>query len=206
VGVVVPVKLEALGLAAALLALGCAQNLVQDRSAASTEALAVATVAVVPFAAAPRPGAGALRPDAASLVASYVGESLVAKGVEVVPASDVEQSFGASTPTGPSAVALVRERFGADAVVVGSVHRFRERDGEAMGALHPASVGFEVKLYAADGKLYASKIFDHTQVALGENALTAAQYPGAGSRWLSAEELARWGAAEIVKSLPIIPK
>jgi hypothetical protein len=207
VGGVVPLtRLRSWAAAAALLALGCAQNIVQDRTAASSEALAVSKVAVVPFAAAPRAGAGALRPDAAPLVAGYVAESLGTRGIEAVPPSDVEQAFGEGVPAGLGAVPLMRDRFGADAVVVGSVHRFRERDGQALGALHPASVGFEVKLYSADGKLYASKIFDHTQVALGENALTAAQYPGGGSRWLTAEELARWGATEIVKSLPLMPR
>jgi hypothetical protein len=76
-----------------------------------------------------------------------------------------------------------------------------------MGSINPASVGFEVKiLRAADGKLLWSGVFDHTQVALGVNALTAAQYPGGGTRWLTSEELARWGSLRLVREVPLAAK
>ena len=64
-----------------------------------------------------------------------------------------------------------------------------------------------MKIYrAADGKLLWSGVFDHTQVALGANALTAAQYPGGGTRWLTSEELARWGALRLVREVPLAAK
>lgn len=192
----------AFGSAAFALVLGCAQNIVQDKSIGSGDSLAAKKVAVIPFRAEPRTGAEPLRGDAAALVGGYVAEGFSARGVDAVPPSDVEQALGGA-PSGKSVVELARDRFGADAVVVGTVYRFRERGGEALGTTHPASVGFEVKVYTADGKLFRSKVFDHTQVALSENALTAAQYPGGGTRWLTAEELARWGASELVKSLPL---
>lgn len=184
------------------LALGCAQNIVQEKAGGSSAAsLTARRVVVIPFAARPRSGAEALRPDATTLVASYVAEALSARGLDVVPASDVLQT---GIPADVSVIQMARDRFGADVVVMGSVYRWRERSGEAMGTLTPASVGFEVKVYtAADGKLFRGLIFDHTQVALGENALTAAQYPGGGTRWLTAEELARWGASQIVRTLPL---
>ena len=40
--------------------------------------------------------------------------------------------------------------------------------------------------------------FGQTQVGLGENLLKAPQYPGGGTRWLTAEEFSRWGASEAV--------
>lgn len=186
------------------LALGCAQNIVQERpGGSSATSLTARRVVVLPFAAKPRAGAEALRPDAAALVASYVAEAFSARGVDTVPASDVQQAFG-DAPSDVSVIQAARDRFGADVVVMGTVYRWRERAGEAMGTLRPASVGFEVKTYtAADGKLFRGLIFDHTQIALSENALTAAQYPGGGSRWLTAEELARWGASRVVQTLPI---
>jgi nucleotide-binding universal stress UspA family protein len=186
----------------AALALGCAQNIVQERGGSTAASITARRVVVIPFTARPR-GSGAIRPDAAALVSSYVAESFEARGIDTVPASDVHQAFG-DVPADVSAVQMARERFGADVVVMGNVHRWRERGGQAMGTLSPASVGFEVKTYtAADGKLFRGLIFDHTQVALGENALTAAQYPGGGTRWLTAEELARWGASRVVQTLPI---
>jgi hypothetical protein len=197
-------------LAAALAAgfvLGCAsESLVQDRApAGSDQELAVSRVAVLPFRGAQRPGAEPLRSDASALVASYVAEAFSARGIDTVPPNDVEQALGEAAG-GAAAGQQVAQHFGAGAVAVGTVYKFRDRSGEALGSTHPASVGFEVKLYTADGRLFGAKVFDHTQVALTENALTAAQYPGGGTRWLTAEELAHWGASEIVKSFRLAPR
>jgi hypothetical protein len=74
-----------------------------------------------------------------------------------------------------------------------------------MGTLHPAAVGFRVALQGADGRTLWSAEFDERQQPLGDNVLRAGQYPGAGTRWLTAEELARWGAQQTVKALPLGP-
>jgi hypothetical protein len=195
----------ALALAAVV---GCAsESLVQDRGkgAGAPADLAVSKVAVVGFHALQREGETPLRPDVPDLVASYVADAFSTYGIDTVPPSDVAQALGAD-PSGASVVRQAAEHFGANAVAVGTVYKFRERGGEALGTTQPASVGFEVKLYTADGRLYGSKVFDHTQVALSENALTAAQYPGGGTRWLTAEELARWGAQQLVKSFGLVPR
>lgn len=202
------------GLGIAIVALtfaGCAQNLVQvrDSGPGTGEPLVLARVAVAPFRAAPRAGAPALPVDATSLVASYVAEGFGTRGVDAIPSSDVAQVLGSAEIGADlrSAIAVARDKFGADALVAGTVYRFRNRDGEAMGSINPSSVGFEVKIYrASDGKLLWSGVFDHTQVALGVNALTAAQYPGGGTRWLSSEELARWGALKLVNEVPLAAK
>jgi hypothetical protein len=190
---------------------GCAQNLVQvrDSGPGTGEPLVLSRVAVAPFRAAPRAGAPALPADATSLVASYVAEGFATRGVDTIPSSDVGQALGSAEIGADlsSAIAVARDKFGADALVAGTVYRFRNRDGQAMGSVNPSSVGFEVKIYrAADGKLLWSAIFDHTQVALGANALTAAQYPGGGTRWLTSEELARWGAQRLVNEVPLAAK
>ena len=201
-----------LGIAiAALVFAGCAQNLVQvrDSGPGTGEPLVLSRVAVAPFRAAPRAGAPALPADATSLVASYVAEGFATRGVDTIPSSDVGQALGSAEIGSDlsSAIAVARDKFGADALVAGTVYRFRNRDGQAMGSVNPSSVGFEVKIYrAADGKLLWSAIFDHTQVALGANALTAAQYPGGGTRWLTSEELARWGAQRLVNEVPLAAK
>jgi hypothetical protein len=187
----------------AALALGCAQetSFVQVREQPQAP-LAIRRVAVAPFAAAPRAGAGPLREDAAPLVAGYVADALGGRGLDVVAASDVAQ--GTDAPDPRAMARAVHERFGVDAVATGRVYRFRERSGEAMGSINPASVGFEVRILAApDGRLLWSGIFDETQVALSENLLRAPQYPGRGSRWLTAEEFARWGAQQVVAQVPL---
>jgi hypothetical protein len=205
-------SVRALGIVVVALALaGCAQNLVQVResSVGAGETLTLKRVAIAPFRGVPRAGAAVLRSDATALVASYVAEGLSARGLYVVPASDVASALG-TDETGPdlrAALSLAASQFGAEALVTGTVYRFRDRSGEAMGSLTPASVGFDAKIYAAPGgKLLWWGVFDHTQVALGENALTATQYPGGGTRWLTSEELARWGALQVTREIPIEPQ
>jgi hypothetical protein len=145
--------------------------------------------------------------DAAAVVSRIASDALTAAGFDVIPASDVANAFEAKNKPVPhgdkAAFAQTAAReFGATSVLLGTVYRYRERRGGELGATRPASVGIELALYEAPGgrPLWTGR-FDHTQQALSENALVARHYPGAGSRWLSAAELARWGLDESAKKL-----
>jgi hypothetical protein len=175
-------------------------------------AAALTKVAVVPFypslpSNAPgASGSGAGWQDAA-LLSTFVSEALAAQGVSVVAPSDVETAFtGQGTPVprlDPEATAVRCARdFGATAVILGRVLRWREREGSAAGSTRPASVSFEVTLYEAPSarKLWVGR-FDETQQSITNAILRARQYPGGGTRWLSTSEFARWGAAEVAKSI-----
>jgi hypothetical protein len=209
VGGDVPVTRRLAAAAAAALAFACAETVQVLDQPAEGQALAISRVAVAPFRAAGRSGAAPPPGDAAPLVAGYVAEAFGARGLDVVPPSDVAQALGAAVeaagPIDPrEAARAAHQRFGADAVALGRVARFRDRAGQALGTTSPASVSFEVKLYAAPaGSLLWSGVFDETQVALGENVLKASQYPGGGTRWLTAEELARWGAGQVSAHVPL---
>jgi hypothetical protein len=169
-------------------------------------------VAVVPFyptlpSSAPgASGSGANWQDAA-LVSTYVSEALAAQGVAVVAPSDVETAFtGHGSPVPrldpETTAARCAHDFGATAVALGRVLRWREREGSAAGSTRPASVSFEVTLYEAPTarKLWVGR-FDETQQSITEAILRARQYPGGGTRWLSTEEFARWGADELAKAI-----
>jgi hypothetical protein len=204
-------------LAAALLAVGCfvvtREPAVHTQRFPAAEEFQVRRVVVSPFRAGGELARLEERPDAptadeaAKLVGRYVAEALGTQGLEVIPADDLSRSFPAEiTPTTPlDPVALARvaaDRFGADAVMVGAVDRYRDRTGEALGTTRPASVSFRVTLHRApDGARLWNAVFDETQAPLNENVLNARRYPGGGTRWLSAEELARWGAEELAKEL-----
>lgn len=204
-------RLAALG---ALLALACAgpPPMVVSRTYA-LEAGAVAKVAVVPFYPArdlehsTRPGSVG-HAEAADLVARFVTEALVAGGVRTVAPSDLVIAFegrGQVLPRGDVAALaeVAAHDFGASAVLLGRVMRYREREGSAVGALHPASVAFAVDLYTAPGGEHVfSARFDQTQPALSSAPMVARQYPGGGMRWLSAAELARFGGDRMVAALP----
>ena len=198
------------------LALGACASTVRSQSFPSlAERPAPRRIAVAPFevagslAEARASEAEASRALYASeLVPRQLAEQLVAAGREVVAPEDMAQRLRAEAAAAgglePARIArLAADRFGADAVLVGTVHRFRERRGGAAGSFGPASVGFEVTLLAApDGAKLWRGLFDETQAGLSENVLNAMRYPGAGTRWLSAEELSRWGAEEVASALP----
>lgn len=181
----------------------------QDRGLTAEALRKVAVVPFYPLAPSTAPGssgAGAQWADAA-LIANFVSDALAAHGVPVVVPHDVEIAFTAQGTPVPrldpetTAVRCARD-FAATAVVHGRVLRFREREGSAAGSTRPASVSFEVTVYEAPTarRLWTGR-FDETQQAITEAILRARQYPGGGTRWLSAAEFARWGADEVAKAI-----
>ena len=177
---------------------------------------ALRKVAVMPFYARPdfqrvrEPGsvdAG----TAADLVSRFVTEAFMEQGISVVAPSDLALAFmgaGEVTPRLDAAVAakVGAREFGASAVLLGEVWRYRDRSGGGMGASLPSSVGFSVALYAApSGEVLWTARFDETQESLMANPLKARRYPGGGSRWLTAAEFARWGAGEMASALVARP-
>lgn len=209
-----PGRLRRALLCAALAWLGCAgPGPIVDTLLLEKAPGALAKVAVAPFYPTPgfsraaQPG-GVGGADAADLVTRFVTEALVAGGLQVVPPNDLVVAFeghGQVLPRqDPAALAQrAASEFGASAVLLGEVMRYREREGGSMGALHPASVAYEVDLYTAPGGEHVFHArFDQTQPSLTGDPLVARQYPGKGTRWLSAAELARFGADRIVAALP----
>lgn len=201
----------------AALLLACAPTVRSAPTPALRDAAPVRKVAVAPFRVSGTladqrdPRVGPPPEQAATLVARHVAEALARRGVEVVPPEDVARVLGAQPGARERIVPLgaarqLAQEFGVDGVVIGDVWRYVERQGEAAGTTRPASVGFEITLYAAPGgaRLW-SGTFDETQRALSENVLNAGRYPGGGTRWLTAEELLRWGATETAASAPLSP-
>ena len=174
---------------------------------------ALKKIAVVPFYPDPQLGStispvkqlGAA--DTADLVAGFVADALTAQGFQVIPPNDVLAAFVARGQPLPrldprAAAPFVADTFGATSVLLGKVYRYREREGEALGSLRPASVGYEVTLFAppAGRRLWSAR-FDETQQPLTADVFNAQRYPGGGRRWLTAAELARWGADGAAQSL-----
>lgn len=189
------------------------------RAGSAAQHIAVAPMRVAARLALPAEQAAV----AAEIVAHQLAEALARRGVPVVAPSDVARFFAKSAqselvaldaPPHPSAsggprpplevARLLAAEFGADAVLFGVLTRWEEREGTGAGAMHAAAVGFEVLLRSAPGgeRLWSGN-FDHRQKSLGENLLVASRYPGGGTRWLSAPELARWGAGEVARRIPL---
>ncbi len=174
---------------------------------------ALKKVAVVPFSHKDTllkySGEGSTSPEiAAELVARFVTDAMAKRGIRVIPASDLATAFNAqglkSADVNPrTAAELAAREFGATAIMVGQVSRYRERGGEKYGSASAASVAFNVTIYTADPvqRVWSSQ-FDETQRPLFENIVNAKRYPGGGTRWLTAAELAQWGAESAAGMLP----
>ena len=200
------------------LSLACAQAGIGPRPVVTERPIHVPTaslgrIAVMPFYPTPELGRGipagspVSAADAADLVSTFVTDALRAQGFAVVHPNDLLAAFVAQGRPLPrldprEAGALAAREFGASAVLVGKVYRYREREGEAYGALRPASVGYEMALHEAPGgrKLWTSR-FDETQQPITADVFNVQRYPGGGRRWLTAAELARWGADGTARAL-----
>ena len=205
-------------LAPLVAAVACAQAGIGPRPVVAEQPFHVPTaslgrVAVMPFYPTPELGRG-LPPgtpigaaDAADLVSAFVTDALRGQGFAVVAPSDLLAAFVAQGRALPrldprEAGALAAREFGASAVLLGKVYRYREREGQAYGAQRPASVGYEMTLFEAPGgrRLWTSR-FDETQQPITADVFNVQRYPGGGRRWLTAAELARWGADGAARAL-----
>jgi hypothetical protein len=87
---------------------------------------------------------------------------------------------------------------GADHVLLGSVWRYQDRTPGS-----GASVAFAVYLLQVDnGRRVWRGRFDKTQQALTDDLQDAGLFFKGGARWLSAEELARYGIAQVMQDFP----
>ena len=200
----------------AALALAACQSLgpgplVQQQDAGLVRAQ-LARVAVAPFTpalgdeAASQAGAAA-----AALVAATLAERLTGAGFEVIAPGDVEAALVARGEPAPrvdaATAARVAGELGATAVVLGRITRFRERVGSAAGATVAASVAFDVSVHEVpSGRRLWTGRFDETQPALSANVLRARQYPGGGTRWLAAQEMAQWAAGVTADAIAARPE
>jgi hypothetical protein len=191
----------ALGLAAGAAA-GCVGT-VADRSfpALDERRAPILRIAVAPLGAKPE---GAV--DAAPVVSLRLAEAVGERGVEVVTPEQMAQAAGAVDPAAgvPALAALAKSQFGADALLLGRITRWVEREGSAAGSQQLASVGLHLELYGAPGgeRLWEGD-FDRTQQRFLENVLLTPRYPGGGMRLLTAEEFAQFGASELAAALPL---
>ena len=131
-----------------------------------------------------------------ALQKSYTGALIPAPTVQSAyaelpkyPATDTPQSL---------AIALGR-KLQTDHVMVGIVWRYKERVGTAQASPSPASVAFTLYLLNVQtGIPVWQATFDKTQQALSDNLLNAKEFFSMGARWLSADELSRFGIKQVL--------
>lgn len=95
----------------------------------------------------------------------------------------------------------------ADAVLLCTLQRFTEREGNEYSIVSPASVAFDYKLIQAEtGQTLCSGSFNETQQGLFADMFQFFKKAQRGFRWLSAEELAREGFQQKIADCPYLKK
>ena len=142
--------------------------------------------------------------EAPELLARLVYSAMVAlANWQIVSESEVrEVDATGSSPSEAARLKRVGETVYADAVITGTVLRFRERVGDDWGAKSPASVAFTLELFdVRRGDVVWSARYDETQKSLTENPFALAEIGTRGVRWLTVEELTQDGVRKAVGEL-----
>jgi hypothetical protein len=97
----------------------------------------------------------------------------------------------------------VGQAFSADAVLVGYIYRWREREGTDFAVNRPASTAFELYLLQPyNGAILWKGRFDKTQKSLSENIFDMGTFLKGRGRWMTVESLAEFGLEEMLSKLP----
>ena len=97
----------------------------------------------------------------------------------------------------------VGNRFNADAVLIGYIYRWREREGSNYAAKRAASVSFDLHLIRShNGAIMWKSIYDKTQQSLSENLFDLGTFKESGGKWLTVEKLGEIGLRKILEEMP----
>ncbi len=101
-------------------------------------------------------------------------------------------------------IQTVGRRMRAEAVIVGHIYRWRQRQGGKYAVQRPASVAFDMNLVRVDdGQVLWNAKFDKEQRSLSENVFDYKTFFGGKGRWMTAEELASLGLDQVMKQIPL---
>jgi hypothetical protein len=104
-----------------------------------------------------------------------------------------------------SMAAQIGRELGLDAVVVGGVYRYEQRQGSALGVQSPASAAFDAHLIqVSDKKVLWSGRFDETQHSLSENLLKIGSFVKGGAQWVTVERWSEIGVESMLRTFPTL--
>ena len=97
----------------------------------------------------------------------------------------------------------VGKQFNADAVLIGYIYRWREREGTDYAIKRAASVSFDLHLIRpSSGAILWKGKFDKTQQSLSENLFDFGTFTESGGKWLTVDKLAAIGFDKMLKDMP----
>jgi hypothetical protein len=96
----------------------------------------------------------------------------------------------------------VGNNLGVQAVLIGNIFVYKEREGAELSIVSPASVAFGVQLInVANGEVIWDTYFTETQKPLFENVAEIGKFIKRKGRWVTADEIATEGVREVVDKL-----
>jgi len=150
-----------------------------------------------------------MSPDSDGILTGHVQEALQKRhGDKLIPLVKSIEAYGGiskddTRDTLRTLAQKVGQALGANFIMVGNVWRFKERAGSAVSAEPPASVAFGLYLIdVSNGKVLWREVFEKSQTSLSENILEARAFFKKGVKWVTANELARYGVSEVLKKYP----
>jgi hypothetical protein len=103
--------------------------------------------------------------------------------------------------------AQIGRELGLEAVVIGGVYRYEQRQGSGLGVQSPASAAFDAHLVrVTDKKVLWSGRFDETQHSLSENALKIGSFLKGGAQWVTVERWVELGAESTLRTFPTLAR
>jgi hypothetical protein len=178
----------------AALALGCVTPVYVEMSENEPEAPAIRKLVVLPFTSGSVPGA-TVQGDGDAVVTTRVLQALTQEThFDVVPP---EEAARVGAPGRVPSFAELKKQFGVDAILTGVVHRYTERVGGPGGAMKPAAVWFTIEIHTTDGKRIWTGSYDETQRGLSEDLGSFKRAWDRGFRWVTAADLAGYGARQL---------
>ena len=164
-------------------------------------------VAVMPIIDHPNATGEPIEEGAAEAITSDVWARVtLVSGWEVVPESDVRGVMQQMAPTTlgsmqENALKLGRQ-VSADAVIYGTVTRYRERVGSDYAAKSPAAVAFALHLIDVHNRvvLWTAR-YARQQKALTQNIFNVGSFLADRGRWVRAHDLAQRGIDEALDNL-----
>jgi hypothetical protein len=125
------------------------------------------------------------------------------KGIQVLSPGEAGRMLAADEELAnmdtEKAAAAVASKLKADAALLGIMSVYQERVGSRLGADPPATVGFEVKVVAADGQVLWVGNYYERQRHMGEDFIGFFR----GWGFLTAAELAEYGVEQVLKEFPL---